>query len=157
MSGFEVLLRLALGEQVTQTEALTVLHQDAGNRDGVARMERVARIKAKDQALRDAAAVLGVDSPCAWVLAARLEAAVLGQLPSGMLRPLDIVAAATARIAHAPAVLGSMEIIGLTELSPCWRPLLQALTAHIPVQWTAGPRSTPPWLDGAGVTVTAHV
>ena len=85
---------------------------------------------------------------------ARLEAAVLGQLPSGMLRPLDIVAAATARIGHAPAVLGSMEIIGLTELSPCWRPLLQALTAHIPVQWTAGPRSTPPWLDGAGVTVT---
>ena len=76
MSGFEVLLRLALGEQVTQTEALTVLHRDAHNRDGAARMERVARIKARDNALCDAAAVLGVDSPGAWVLAARLEAAV---------------------------------------------------------------------------------
>lgn len=84
---------------------------------------------------------------------AHLEAAVLDQLPSGMMRPLDIVAAATARIAHAPAVLGPMEIVGLTELSPCWRPLLQALTAHIPVQWTAGPRSVPTWLDGSGVTV----
>ena len=84
---------------------------------------------------------------------ARLEAAVLDQLPSGMMRPLDIVAAATARIGHAPAVLGPMEITGLTELSPCWRPLLRALTAHIPVQWTAGPRSVPAWLDGAGVTI----
>lgn len=84
---------------------------------------------------------------------ARLEAAVLDQLPPGMMRPLDIVAAATARIAHAPAVLGPMEIVGLTELSPCWRPLVQALTAHIPVRWTAGPRSVPAWLEGTGVTV----
>jgi hypothetical protein len=87
------------------------------------------------------------------VAIARLEAAVLDQLPCGMMRPLDIVAAATARIGHASAVLGSMEIVGLTELSPCWRPLLQALTAHISVQLTAGPRSVPAWLDGKGVTV----
>jgi len=84
---------------------------------------------------------------------ARLEAAVLDQLPPGMMRPLDIVTAATARIGHATAVLGPLEIVGLTELSPCWRPLLQALTAHIPVRWTAGPRSVPAWLDGTGVTV----
>lgn len=85
---------------------------------------------------------------------ARLEAAVLNQLPPGMMRPLDITAAASGRIAHAPAVLGPMEIVGLTELSPCWRPLLEALTALIPVQWTAGPRSVPAWLDDTGVTVT---
>ncbi len=84
---------------------------------------------------------------------AHLEAAVLDKLPPGMMRPLDIVTAATARIGHAPAVLGPLEIVGLTELSPCWRPLLQALTAHIPVRWTAGPRSVPAWLDGTGVTV----
>lgn len=85
---------------------------------------------------------------------ARLEAAVLDQLPSGMLRPLDIAAAAIERLVHAPAVLGPMEIVGLTELSPCWRPLLQALTTHIPVQWTAGPRSVPAWLDDTGVTIS---
>ncbi|MDI9849542.1 PD-(D/E)XK nuclease family protein [Rhodoblastus sp. 17X3] len=85
---------------------------------------------------------------------ARLEAAVLDQLAPGMMRPIDIVAAATSRIAHAPAALGPMEIVGLTELSPCWRPLLKALTAHIPVQWTAGPRAVPAWLEGAGVSVS---
>lgn len=85
---------------------------------------------------------------------ARLEAAVLDRLPAGMMRPLDIVAAAATRLAHAPAVLGPMEITGLTELSPCWRPLLQALTAHIPVQWTAGPRSAPAWLEGLDVSVS---
>src|SRR5690606_36948887 len=84
---------------------------------------------------------------------ARLEAAVVHQLPPGMMRPLDIVTAATARIGHAPAVLGPIEIVGLTELSPCWRPLLQALTAYIPVQWKAGPRSVPAWLDGTGVMI----
>lgn len=85
---------------------------------------------------------------------ARLEAAVLDRLPSGMMRPVDIVAAASARIGHAPAVIGPMEIAGLTELSPCWRPLLQALTAHIPVRWTAGPRSVPAWLEDTDVTVS---
>jgi RecB family exonuclease len=85
---------------------------------------------------------------------ARLEQSVLGALPAGMLRPADIVAAAIARIAHAPAVLGAVELCGLTELSPCWRPLLQALAARLPVTWAAGPRSTPAWLEGMGVTVT---
>src|SRR3546814_9162997 len=70
-----------------------------------------------------------------------------------MMRPIDIAAAATSRIAHAPAVLGPWEIACLTELSPCWRPLLRALTAHIPVQWTAGPRTAPAWLEVTGVAV----
>jgi hypothetical protein len=85
---------------------------------------------------------------------ARLEAAVLDRLPPGMVRPADIVAAATVRLGHAPAVFGPIEITGLTELSPCWRPLLKALAAHIPVQWTAGPRSVPAWLEGMGVRVS---
>lgn len=85
---------------------------------------------------------------------ARLEAAVLDQLPSSMMRPVGIVAAAISRISHAPAVIGPMEIDGLTELSLCWRPLLKALTAHIPVQWTAGPRAAPAWLEGTGISVS---
>jgi hypothetical protein len=94
-----------------------------------------------------------VDSPRLDAIA-HLEAAVLKQLGSGMMRPVDVVAAASARIAHAPAVIGPMEIVGLTELSPCWRPLLKTLTAHIPVQWTAGPRAVPSWLEGTGVNVS---
>jgi hypothetical protein len=72
---------------------------------------------------------------------ANLEKAVLAQLPAGMLRPVDIAAAGATRLAHAPSVLGSVTIHGLTELSPCWRPLLRTLTQHIEVTWTAGPRS----------------
>lgn len=84
---------------------------------------------------------------------ARLETAVLAQLPVGMMRPLDIAAAANSRISHAPAVLGAIEIVGLTELSPCWRPLLKALAARIPVRWTAGPRSVPSWIDDSSVLI----
>ena len=54
-----------------------------------------------------------------------LECAVLEQLPNFMLRPVDIVQRAQARIKFAPNILGSLEIDGLTELSPCWRPLIQ--------------------------------
>ncbi|MGH8431891.1 MAG: PD-(D/E)XK nuclease family protein, partial [Solimonas sp.] len=79
---------------------------------------------------------------------------VLEQLPPAMMRPADLVAAACQRIEHMPAVLGPVEIVGITELSPCWRPLLQALTAHTPVRWTAGPRPAPAWLEGTGVVVS---
>ena len=85
---------------------------------------------------------------------ARLEAAVRSRLPSGMLRPTDIVAAAIERIDHAAAVFGQMEIACLTELSPCWRPLLASLAAQIDVQWTAGPRKVPAWLEGTGVRIS---
>lgn len=84
---------------------------------------------------------------------ADLEAAVLGRLPPGMLRPTDIVSAAMGRLDHAPAILGPVEIVGITEMSPCWRPLLRALATHVPVRWIAGPRRTPSWLDDMGVEV----
>jgi hypothetical protein len=85
---------------------------------------------------------------------ARLEAAVLALLPPGMMRPTDLVAAACQRLGHTKAVLGPIEIVGITELSPCWRALLQALTHHTPVTWTAGPRPTPAWLEATGILIT---
>ena len=85
---------------------------------------------------------------------ARLEATVLEQLPSNMMRPVDIVQTAAGRIAHAPTVLGPMDIVGLSELAPCWRPLLKALAAHIPVRWTAGPGGDISWLKDTGASVS---
>lgn len=85
---------------------------------------------------------------------ARLETAVLTQLPPGMMRPADLVAAASQRLGHAEAVLGPVEIVGITELSPCWRPLLRALSNHTAVSWIAGPRPTPSWLEETGVAIT---
>jgi hypothetical protein len=76
-----------------------------------------------------------------------LEAAVLAQLPDGMMRPSDIVACASSRVAHAPAVLGDVDLEGLTDLSPCWRPLIELLAKQVRVRWVAGPRSVPEWLS----------
>lgn len=84
---------------------------------------------------------------------ARLEEAALALLPPSMMRPPDLAAAAMLRLDHAPALLGPVEIVGITELSPCWRPLLHALAGRTPVRWTAGPRSVPDWLEGGAVTV----
>ncbi|MER2266798.1 PD-(D/E)XK nuclease family protein [Methylobacterium oxalidis] len=82
-----------------------------------------------------------------------LERAVLERLPSSMLRPIDIVEVALNRLSHAPTILGPVEISGLTELSPCWRPLLLALPSHVPVVWRAGPRAVPAWLHDSNVVV----
>ena len=84
---------------------------------------------------------------------ARLEAAVVDALPPAMMRPADLVAAGRARLNHAPALFGPIEIVGITELSPVWRPLLHALSAHVPVRWIAGPRPVPDWLDGAAIEI----
>src|SRR3546814_12804406 len=83
---------------------------------------------------------------------ARLEAAVLAQVPPGMMRPCDLVAAASQRLEHAKAVPGPVEIVGITELSPCGRPLLAALPGYTPVAWPAGPQPTPPSPQATGVT-----
>ena len=79
---------------------------------------------------------------------AALEAAVLEALPPAMMRPGDLVAMALRRIDHAEALLGPVDIVGITELSPSWRPLLHAMARRLPVRWIAGPRPTPHWLDG---------
>ena len=84
---------------------------------------------------------------------ARLETAVLAQIPAGMRRPKDLVAAAMPRLRHAPAILGSVEISGLTELEPCWRSLLKSLATQVTVRWSAGPRAVPGWLQDSTVQV----
>jgi hypothetical protein len=84
---------------------------------------------------------------------AALESALLPLLPSGMKRPGELVDAALLRVQHAPAVLGSVEVRGLTELEPCWRPLLAAVAANTKVRWVAGSRSTPAWLSDLPIEV----
>ena len=84
-----------------------------------------------------------------------LEVAVLPLLPAGMKRPMELASAALARIHHAPATLGTVDVHRMTELEPCWRPLLQQLTTVTPVRWLAGPRSVPRWMAQTGVKVVA--
>jgi len=84
---------------------------------------------------------------------AKLEHAVLDRLPVAMKRPGELVDAALTHVKHAPAVLGTVELRGMTELEPCWRPLLQALATVTEVRWLAGPRSIPSWLAFTTVAV----
>lgn len=70
---FEVALKIANGEYVSKSEALEVLvscpDADCGDRG--------ARIRARNMALQEAAVFLGADGAREWVVAERLEHAVL--------------------------------------------------------------------------------
>ena len=84
---------------------------------------------------------------------ASLEVAVVQALPPGMMRPADLVAAGSARLDHAATLFGPIEVVGITELSPVWRPLLHAIASRAPVRWIAGPRPVPDWVDGEAVEI----
>ena len=84
---------------------------------------------------------------------ASLEGAVREALPATMLHPADLVEAALERLEHAEALLGPTDIIGFTELPPCWRPVLHAIATRVPVRWIAGPRRVPPWLDSGSIEI----
>ena len=84
---------------------------------------------------------------------ARLEEEVLRHLPLSMCRPADLVSAALARASYARVLFGRIAVLGRTEMSPVWRPLLAALAAETDVQWIAGPRHVPPWVHELGIPV----
>lgn len=76
-SGFDVVLSLAIGGKVTQTQALAILLREAQDRPGgCARADRAHRVRARNRALLDAGTALAGDNPSPWVLAGRLEQAI---------------------------------------------------------------------------------
>ena len=82
-----------------------------------------------------------------------LEEAALQALPPAMMRPGDLVNVGLQRLDHVPALFGPIDIVGITELSPAWRPLLHTIATRVPVRWIAGPRSVPQWLDGDAIGI----
>src|SRR3546814_3837659 len=70
-----------------------------------------------------------------------------------MLRPVELASQALARLHLAPVLFGEIEIVGISELSPCWRELLIELAGTLPVRWNAGLRSVPAWLEGSNVEI----
>jgi hypothetical protein len=85
---------------------------------------------------------------------AALEENVLRRVPPSMKNPKTLVDLARARIGHAPALLGPIEIHAHSEMPVCWRPLLLALADVVPIIWVAGPRSVPSWLDGKPIEIS---
>jgi hypothetical protein len=84
---------------------------------------------------------------------ARLEEEVIRRLPSSMCRPADLVSAALQRTAYARILFGRISVLGRTEMSPVWRPLVAALAAETDVQWIAEPRHVPSWVHELGIPV----
>ncbi len=82
-----------------------------------------------------------------------LEREALARLPRNQSRPADLVSTALGRIGHASAIFGPITIIGRTEMSPVWRPLLTALNASMPVTWLAEARLVPAWLAATGTRI----
>ncbi len=82
-----------------------------------------------------------------------LEGTVLQALPPAMMRPGDLVSAGLQRLDHVATLFGPIDIVGITELSPAWRPLLHSVATRVPVRWIAGPRPIPQWLDGEVIDV----
>jgi hypothetical protein len=67
---------------------------------------------------------------------AAIEVQVRGHLPPGVLTPRDLCAAAGRRLAHAQALLGTVELDGVVDVAPVWRGLLRSIAAlGIPVAW----------------------
>ena len=79
---------------------------------------------------------------------AELDQRVRSGLPLGCLVPPDLRDAAVSRVAHAPQLLGAVELVELLEVDAVWHPLLKALSDHVPVAWRPADTSDRHWFPG---------
>lgn len=77
-----------------------------------------------------------------------LEGAVEQRLPANLRKPADIVELGCKRIRFAPKALGAVTFLGMTDLHPVWRPILEAMSTlpNYGFTWNCGPYETPAWL-----------
>ncbi len=67
----------------------------------------------------------------------RIEDAIRRQLSLPWLLPADLRDRAVARADRAPKMLGSVVLEGIVDIAPLWRPLVNSLVKHVPVEWRA--------------------
>lgn len=82
---------------------------------------------------------------------AAIEERVRQKLPAGVLAPRELRDAAQARVHHAPAVLGRIEIDGVAGIAPVWRGLFALVQRYVPVTWRNAGSSDPAWFAGTVV------
>ncbi|NSY46546.1 PD-(D/E)XK nuclease family protein [Agrobacterium tumefaciens] len=80
-----------------------------------------------------------------------LESRVRKGLPPGALVPPDLVSAAASRVRFGPAIFGPIDIDGIVDIAPVWRPLIAALTRLCPIRWIGTEHSQRNWFDGESV------
>ncbi|WEX85811.1 PD-(D/E)XK nuclease family protein [Sinorhizobium garamanticum] len=83
---------------------------------------------------------------------AEVERRVRASLPPGVLTPRDLRDVALARVAHAPAMLGAIEIDRLTAIAPVWRPLLAKLATTVTLTWRNPGTADVSWFAGQVVS-----
>ncbi|MNH49010.1 PD-(D/E)XK nuclease superfamily protein [compost metagenome] len=79
---------------------------------------------------------------------ALIDAEVRSHLPPGALAPPDLRDAALAQIAFAPRLFGPIELYGLLDVDPVWRPLVSALADQTPITWTTAGEADRSWFTG---------
>jgi hypothetical protein len=79
---------------------------------------------------------------------AMIEARVRANLPTGVLTPRDLRDAALARLDHAPAVLGAIELDHVIQVGAVWRPLLNALARKVHLRWRNPGTADCAWFAG---------
>jgi hypothetical protein len=81
-----------------------------------------------------------------------IEDRVRANLPLGVLTPRDLRDAALQRLAHAPGVLGTVELDCVVRVDPVWQSLLNALGRTVSVRWRNPGAANVAWFTGQVVT-----
>jgi hypothetical protein len=79
---------------------------------------------------------------------ALIEKRVQAALPPGALTPRELRDAALSRLGHAPQVLASIQLEGVSYVAPVWRPLLDALADVVELRWRPAAREERAWFRG---------
>ena len=79
---------------------------------------------------------------------ALIQTRVRAALPSGALIPTDLRDAAIDRIAYAKALLGSVQVEGLSDIDLVWRPLFIRLSQEVNVSWRTVGSADRAWFSG---------
>lgn len=80
---------------------------------------------------------------------ALLDRRARDNLPQGALAPPDMRDAAMGRLPHSARLFGPIELVGLVDVDPVWRPLIIGLAERTPVTWSAPCEADRAWFPGA--------
>jgi RecB family exonuclease len=86
----------------------------------------------------------------------RLDRGVRANLPSGMLAPPDLAAAAIANVDLCVTLFDSVVLKRVLDVDPVWRPLLTAIAERLPVSWLAIGTTDRSWFQGGPLEVASE-
>jgi hypothetical protein len=79
---------------------------------------------------------------------ALIEARIRDRIPATHMLPRDLRAAAVERADRASRLLGPVTLIGIADVDPVWRPLVNAIARNTELSWDMPPGVERPWFEG---------